>query len=174
MQENRAHAAPGGRIAVNSVRDRKTADSNVDRKAVSRLLVVACVALLWMTAVLGRLVYLQLFLHSEYMARAHRQQQRVIEITPKRGAIYHRNMHPLAMSIPVDSAFAGPSELGDEQLAARLLSGVLGIPREGLEARLESSHSFLWIARKLPPEKKRAGAALKSKWCSLTKRKLGI
>jgi len=67
----------------------------------------------------GRLGYLQLFLHSEYMARAHRQQQRVIEITPKRGAIYDRNMHPLAMSIPVDSAFAVPSELGDEQLAAR-------------------------------------------------------
>src|SRR5258708_1056744 len=163
MPENRAHAAPGGRIAVNSVRDRKTADSNVDRKAVSRLLVVACVALLWMTAVLGRLVYLQLFLHSEYMARAHRQQQRVIEITPKRGAIYDRNMHPLAMSIPVDSAFAVPSELGDQQLAARLLSGVLGIPRQVLEARLESSHSFVWIARKLPPDKKEAVEALNLK-----------
>jgi len=35
----------------------------------------------------------------------------VIEITPKRGAIYDRNMHPLAMSIPVDSAFAVPSDL---------------------------------------------------------------
>ncbi len=122
MPENRAHAATSGRIAVNSERDRKAAELNGDRKAVSRLLIVACVALLWMTAVLGRLGYLQLFLHSEYMARAQRQQQRVIEITPKRGAIYDRNMHPLAMSIPVDSAFAVPSELGDEQLAARLLS----------------------------------------------------
>src|SRR5712664_705893 len=163
MPENRAHAATGGRIAVNSMRDRKTVDSNGDRRAVSRLLIVACVALLWMTAVLGRLGYLQLFLHSEYMARAHRQQQRVIEITPKRGAIYDRNMHPLAMSIPVDSAFAVPSELGDEQLAARLLSGVLGIPREVLEARLESSHSFVWIARKLPPDKKEAVEALNLK-----------
>jgi len=116
-----------------------------------------------MTAVFGRLGYLQLFLHSEYMARAHRQQQRVIEITPKRGAIYDRNMHPLAMSIPVDSAFAVPSEVGDEQLAARLLSGVLGIPREVLEARLESSHSFVWIARKLPPDKKEAVEALNLK-----------
>src|SRR2546421_11859856 len=116
-----------------------------------------------MTAVLGRLGYLQLFLHTGYMPRANRQQQRVIEITPKRGAIYDRNMHPLAMSIPVDSAFAVPSELGDEQLAARLLSGVLGIPREVLEARLESSHSFVWIARKLPPDKKEAVEALNLK-----------
>src|SRR5260370_33486981 len=128
MPENRAHAAPGGRIAVNSVRDRKTADSNVDRKAVRRLVVVACLALLWMTAVLGRLVYLQLFLHSEYMARAHRQQQRVIEITPKRGATYDRNMHPLARSIPVDSAFARPSELGSQQRPGLLASRVLGVP----------------------------------------------
>src|SRR5712692_7702745 len=154
MPENRPHAATGGRLA---------ADSNGDRKTVKRLLIVACVTLLWMTAVFGRLGYLQLFRHSEYMARAQRQQQRVIEITPKRGAIYDRNMHPLAMSIPVDSAFAVPAELGDQQLAARLLSGILGIPREVLEERLESSHSFVWIARKLPPYKKEAVEALNLK-----------
>jgi cell division protein FtsI (penicillin-binding protein 3) len=163
MPETRAHAAKSGRLAINSVRDRRSADSNRDRKTLSRLLIVACVALLWMAAVFGRLGYLQLFLHSEYMARAQRQQQRVIEITPRRGAIFDRNMHPLAMSIPVDSAFAVPSELGDEQLAARLLSGVLGIPREVLETRLESSRSFVWIARKLPPDKKEAVEALNLK-----------
>jgi cell division protein FtsI (penicillin-binding protein 3) len=163
MQENRSHAAVGARRPVSSERDRKAVGSHGDRKAVSRLLIIACLAVLWMTAVYGRLGYLQLFLHSEYLARAHRQQQRVIEITPKRGAIYDRNMHPLAMSMPVDSAFAVPSELGDMQLAARLLSGVLGIPREVLEARLESSHSFVWIARKLPPEKKEAVEALNLK-----------
>jgi cell division protein FtsI (penicillin-binding protein 3) len=145
------------------VRERRSADSNGDRKTLSRLLIVACVALVCMGAVFGRLGYLQLFRHSEFMARAQRQQQRVIEITPKRGAIYDRNMHPLAMSIPVDSAFAVPAELGDQQLAARLLSGVLGIPSEVLEARLESSHSFVWIARKLPPDKKEAVEALNLK-----------
>src|SRR5437762_9543686 len=163
MPENRAHAATGGRIAAGSERNRRAVEWNGDRKAASRLLIVACITLLWMTAVFGRLGYLQLFRHSEYMARAQRQQQRVIEITPKRGAIYDRNMHPLAMSIPVDSAFAVPSELGDQQLAARLISGVLGIPREVLEARFESSHSFVWIARKLPPDKKEAVEALNLK-----------
>src|SRR5438128_4299186 len=163
MPESRVHAATGGRIAVDSGRKRKTVDSNGGRKAVRRLLIVACVTILWTTAVFGRLGYLQLFLHSEYMARAQRQQQRVCEITPKRGPIYDPNMHPLAMSIPVDSAFAVPSELGDQQLAARLISGVLGIPREVLEARLESSHSFVWVARKLPPDKKKAVEALNLK-----------
>src|SRR6266849_367689 len=163
MPENRVHAAAGGRIALDTKRNRKTVDLNGDRRAASRLLIVACLSVFWMIAVFGRLGYLQLFLHSEYMARAQRQQQRVIEITPQRGAIFDRNMHPLAMSIPVDSAFAVPSELGDQQLAARLLSGVLGIPRELLEARLQSSRSFVWIARKLPPDKKDAVEALNLK-----------
>jgi cell division protein FtsI (penicillin-binding protein 3) len=128
-----------------------------------RLLIIAGVTFLWMTSVFGRLTYLQLFRHTEYLSRAQRQQQRTIEITPKRGAIYDRNMHPLAMSIPVDSAFAVPAEIVDLPLAARLLSGVLDIPHEVLEARLESSHSFVWIMRKLPPEKAQAIAALNLK-----------
>jgi cell division protein FtsI (penicillin-binding protein 3) len=117
-----------------------------------------------MLAVFGRLGYLQLFRHSEYMARAQRQQKRVIEITPKRGAIYDRNMHPLAMSLQVDSAFAIPSELGENKAqAAKLLSGVLNIPREVLEAKFESGATFVWIARKLPPEKREAVEALNLK-----------
>jgi cell division protein FtsI/penicillin-binding protein 2 len=118
-----------------------------------RLLIIAGVAFLWMSAVFGRLTYLQLYRHSEYLSRALRQQQRTFEITPERGAIYDRNGQPLAMSIPVDSAFAVPSEIMDEHLAARLLSGVVNKPQEEIEARLESSRAFAWIARKLPPEK---------------------
>ena len=89
-----------------------------EEKVHVRLLIVAGVALLWMTAVFGRLGYLQLVRHSTYVARAQRQQQRTIEITPKRGAIYDRNMHPLAMSVPVQSAFAVPSEIGDNAAMA--------------------------------------------------------
>jgi cell division protein FtsI (penicillin-binding protein 3) len=118
-----------------------------------RLLIVAGVALLWSAGVFGRLSYLQLIKHGEYLARAQRQQQRTVEITPKRGIIYDRNMRALAMSVPVKSAFAVPAEIVDEPLAARLLSSVLGVPQEALEARMASSRSFVWISRKLPPEK---------------------
>ena len=134
-----------------------------------RLLVIAGVAFLWMGAVFGRLTYLQLFRHSDYLARALRQQQRSFEITPERGAIYDRNGRPLAMSISVDSAFAVPSEIADENLAARLLSGVVNKPQEEIEARLESSRSFAWIARKLPPEKADAISKLNLKGIYLQK-----
>jgi cell division protein FtsI (penicillin-binding protein 3) len=128
-----------------------------------RLLVVAAVALSWSTAVFGRLAYLQLALHSEYLARAQRQQQRTIEITPKRGIIYDRNMRALAMSIPVKSAFAVPGEIADQELAVRLISRVLNISPDVLAARLESSRSFVWMARKLSPEKYEALDALNLK-----------
>jgi cell division protein FtsI (penicillin-binding protein 3) len=135
-----------------------------EEKVHVRLLMVAGVALLWMTAIFGRLGYLQLVRHSDYLVRAQRQQQRTVEITPKRGAIYDRNMHPLAMSVPVESAFAVPSEIGDNKaMAARLLSGVLGIPRDVLEARFDAGGSFVWILRKLPPDKAEAVRALNLK-----------
>ncbi|HSY32202.1 MAG TPA: penicillin-binding transpeptidase domain-containing protein [Verrucomicrobiae bacterium] len=128
-----------------------------------RLLIVAGVALLWATAVFGRLGYLQLYRHRDYLLRAQRQQQRIIEISPKRGAIYDRNMHALAMSIKVDSAFAIPNEIKDKPLAAQLLSGVLGLPADLLESRLDSSQNFVWIERKLTPEKSEAITALNLK-----------
>jgi cell division protein FtsI (penicillin-binding protein 3) len=134
-----------------------------------RLLIIAGVAILWMGAVFGRLTYLQLYRHSDYLARALRQQQRTFEITPERGAIYDRNGRPLAMSISVDSAFAVPSEIADENLAARLLSGVINKPKEEIEARFESSRSFAWIARKLPPEKADAISKLNLKGIYLQK-----
>jgi cell division protein FtsI (penicillin-binding protein 3) len=134
-----------------------------------RLFIIAGAAFLWMGAVGGRLTYLQLFRHSEYLSRALRQQQRSFEITPERGAIYDRNGKPLAMSIQVDSAFAVPSEIADENLAARLLSGVVNKPQEEIEARFQSSRSFVWIARKLPPEKADAITRLNLKGIYLQK-----
>src|SRR5579863_1105455 len=144
MRQNRVHAAPGTRTK---------AKYSSDQMTMRRMLIVAGLAFLWMIAVFARLGYLQLYRHSEYMARAQRQQQHVIEITPKRGTIYDRNMNPLAMSLPVDSAFATPSEIKDLPLAARLISGIIGVPQSELEDRLQSSKSFVWIARKLPPDK---------------------
>src|ERR1700741_4900374 len=145
------------------MRQRRVPPAAGGRDTAKRLLIVAGVAALWSIAVFGRLAYLQLVRHSDYLARALRQQQRTIEITPQRGIIYDRNMHPLAMSVPVKSAFAVPAEIADESLASRLLSGVLGVPQDVLEARMASSRSFVWISRKLPPEKVEAIEALNLK-----------
>ncbi len=116
-----------------------------------RYVVVALVAALWMGAVLARLSYLQLFQYSEYLGRARRQQQRIVETTPRRGALYDRNLRELAMSVSVESCFAVPAEIGNPELAARLLAGILGASEDEIQSRLKASRSFVWVARKLLP-----------------------
>lgn len=118
-----------------------------------RLLILAGVAFLWMAAIFGRVAYLQLYKHAEYLKIANHQQRRIIEITPQRGSIFDRNMNLLAKSVPVQSSFAVPTEIKDVTMATRLLSGVLGMPGEILRDKLESGATFVWVQRKLPAEK---------------------
>ena len=81
-----------------------------------------------MVAVLARLSYLQLFCYSEYFAKAQHQQQRIFEISPKRGTIYDRKGRELAVSLPMDSVFADPAEITDAEMVARLLARILSDP----------------------------------------------
>jgi cell division protein FtsI/penicillin-binding protein 2 len=119
-----------------------------------RFLLIFCLAVVWMGAVLARLTFLQLFSYQEYLTRANRQQERIIEISPMRGVIYDRNGRELAMSIPVDSCFADPEEISDPEMVARLLSRILNKPEDEIEEHLKSSRSFAWIARKITPEQR--------------------
>jgi len=123
-------------------------------------MMVAALAALWTGAVFGRLAYLQLFRYSEYYSRAQHQQRLIVDVGARRAEIFDRNLNPLAMSVPVDSCFAVPSEIADPDMVARLIGKVLGIPAEEIATRLANSHSFVWIARKLPPEKVARIAAL--------------
>jgi len=119
----------------------------------ARVLVVAALVLVWMGSALGRLAYLQLFCYGDYLNRAERQQQRIVEVSPHRGVVYDRNLHELAMSISVDSCYAIPSEISDPDMVSRLLAGVLDVSPDEIASRLASSNSFAWIQRKLPAEK---------------------
>ena len=114
-----------------------------------RLYLLGGILVLWALAIAGRLVQLQVLDFGEFTQRAQRQQQRSIEVAPRRGVIYDRNGHELAMSIEVDSVFAVPGEIPDQATAAGLLAKVLGADPADIEARLKSSRAFAWIARKL-------------------------
>jgi cell division protein FtsI (penicillin-binding protein 3) len=123
------------------------------RSSRTRLLIVAGLIAIWTGAALGRLGYLQLFRYSEYYSRALHQQRSIVEVGARRAEIFDRNLNALAMSVPVDSAFAIPSEIADPDMVARLLAKVLDVSPEEIATRLAGSRSFAWIARKLPPEK---------------------
>ncbi|MCI0353339.1 MAG: penicillin-binding protein 2, partial [Acidobacteriales bacterium] len=117
-----------------------------------RLYLLTGLLVLWMVVICGRLVYLQVFCYGDFVVRAQRQQQRTIEVAPRRGLIYDRNGQALAMSVSVDSVFAVPSEIPDKVTTASLLSKILKVDPQELVTRMKSSHAFCWIARKLNPE----------------------
>jgi cell division protein FtsI (penicillin-binding protein 3) len=126
----------------------------------TRLLIVASLIAIWTGAALGRLAYLQLFRYSEYYSRAQHQQRLIVEVGARRAEIFDRNLNPLAMSVPMDSCFAVPSEIADPDMVARLIGKVLDVSPDEIATRLAGSHSFVWIARKLPPEKAERIAAM--------------
>jgi cell division protein FtsI (penicillin-binding protein 3) len=130
------------------------------RSSRSRIIIVAAFAAIWTGAVFGRLAYLQLFRYSEYYSRAQHQQRLIVDVGASRAEIFDRNMNPLAMSVPVDSAFAVPSEIADPDMVARLIGKVLDISADEIATRIASSHSFAWIARKIPPEEAERIAAM--------------
>ncbi|MBV9075085.1 MAG: transpeptidase family protein [Acidobacteria bacterium] len=117
-----------------------------------RLSLFAAFLCLWMFTICGRLLWLQIVEYGFLTQKAARQQQRAIEVAAPRGIIYDRKGRELAMSIQVDSIFAVPSEIPDQGTAAALLSRILKSDPKEILAKLESSHSFAWIARKLNAE----------------------
>ncbi|MGD1100597.1 MAG: penicillin-binding protein [Terriglobia bacterium] len=113
---------------------------------------VGVVCFLWFGCVAARLYYFQVIQYVELLARAQRQQQRTVEVAPQRGAIYDRQMNPLAMSLGVDSVFAVPSELTEPQMVASLLAPVLGVDADELRDRFQTMHSFCWVKRRVISE----------------------
>lgn len=103
----------------------------------------------WAVVICGRLVYLQIFEYGSFVERAERQQQRTVDVAPRRGVIYDRNGQELAMSVMVDSVFAVPSEIPDQATTASILGRILKTDPRELLARLKGSRNFAWIARKV-------------------------
>jgi cell division protein FtsI (penicillin-binding protein 3) len=125
-----------------------------------RFVYVALIFCLWAATIAVRLTWLQVFQHSEWVDRAKEQQERGFTVAPHRGVLYDRNMHPLAMTVLVDSIYAVPSELGDNRADdAALLAKIVhedpldGFTREKeIDARFNASRHFAWVARKVTPE----------------------
>ncbi len=112
----------------------------------------------WALVILGRLLWLQVVSHGEFVELAARQQQRTFEVAPRRGVLYDRNMHEMAMTVLVDSVYGVPTEIQNKDATATALSRVVHLdPTDGfttehqIDARFHASRNFAWVARKLDP-----------------------
>jgi cell division protein FtsI (penicillin-binding protein 3) len=125
----------------------------------SRFWIVCLFFFLWAAAIAGRLFWLQIVEHRQYLERAAKQQQRTFEVAPRRGVLYDRNLRELAMTMLADSIYADPTEITDKQAAAHALAALVHsdpedqqTTEEQIAARLNAGHNFAWIARRVSPQ----------------------
>jgi len=123
---------------------------------VARFWLVCLFFFVWAAVISGRLFWLQILRHPEYVERAQKQQQRTFEVAPRRGILYDRNLQELAMTVQVDSIYAVPSEIADKEEFARKLAAVVHVDPEDdrtteseILERLKASRGFAWVARRV-------------------------
>jgi cell division protein FtsI (penicillin-binding protein 3) len=110
----------------------------------------ALLLLLWGGVVVARLLHVQVAQGSKYRARAQRQQERRVEVSPRRGSILDRYGRELAVSVECTSIFAIPDEV-QPVAAARALAGLLETTPAELKERLSRDAGFVWLRRKADP-----------------------
>ena len=125
----------------------------------ARFWLVCLFFFLWALAIAGRLFWLQIVHHHEYVERAEKQQERAFEVAPRRGVLFDRNLRELAATVQVDSIYAVPTEIDDKRAAAHILAGIVHVDPEDrrtteqeIADRLDNGHSFAWVARRVRPE----------------------
>jgi len=117
----------------------------------SRLLVG--LLLFWFLALAARSLYLQ-GLHNDFLRqKGDARYSRVIEITAHRGIITDRNGEPLAISTPVESVWASPSDVEISADKINRLAGLTEVPVQELRKKLnENKREFVYIKRQMPPD----------------------
>jgi cell division protein FtsI (penicillin-binding protein 3) len=112
-------------------------------------------------ALVGRAVYLQGFDHEFLQAKGESRYERAIEVPATRGRVTDRNGDMLAVSTPVRSIWAIPTDARLLPADARKLAHLLEIDVAELNQRLNAGRDFVYLKRQVSPEIAGTIAALK-------------
>ncbi len=125
------------------------------RKYPFRLAIVFAVLLTGFLYSIVFLFYIQIFRSSFLAHLAQKQHEHLINIDPKRGTIYDRNMRPLAINLPVYSVFVNAKTIASHhdkaEIIARLCK-VLNMPSWEIASKIDKNKYFVWVKRKLPQD----------------------
>jgi len=129
------------------------------RRIKKRTIILMMFFLMWLGALVLRLVQLQVIYAYQYRSKVLDQNQNIIDVIPKRGTIFDRNGTILARSIPSPSVFFRPSQ--GETISSQLekikkISAICGLSEselKNIQSNIEQNKSFIWIKRKIDPDK---------------------
>ena len=126
------------------------------RSRLMALVILSCFGVL-----IGRAFYLQILNNDFLQEKGESRYRRDLEIPASRGRISDRNGDILAVSTPMKSVWAIPSEarLNNEQIGQ--LANLLEMSTKELTQKLASDKTFVFLRRQLPPDVGERIAALK-------------
>ena len=114
-----------------------------------RLALFMGLAVLFLVAFMGRTFYVQVIAAPALQDKVEGQSVRTITLEAPRGVIYDRNGEILAISRPMATVYANPSQVEDPIEAAALLAPVLGIAEGELVEKLNGDTVFRYLARRI-------------------------
>lgn len=126
----------------------------------SRLALLGCLALF--VVLFGRAFYLQ-GLNTDFLqAKGESRFVRVVDMPASRGPVMDRNGKPLAISTPVESIWASPSDMEVDEKQLTKLAAALNLDKKLVRERLsDKERNFVWLRRQLSPEQAQRVMALK-------------
>jgi len=124
----------------------------------ARVRFVSIVLFILFVVIAIQLISLCYFRKDELEKVAKRQHNLVIEIEPKRGIVYDRNLKELASSIQVSSIYAAPRLMSTEEKEGLVssLSQILSLEPSFVRKRLSRDKLFIWIKRRVGEEEAKA------------------
>lgn len=125
-----------------------------------RIYVTATFFLLGFGTLLVRAYQLQVLESDRLRAIARQGYIGTTELPPKRGTIYDREGHELALSVEVASIYSHPKRIKEKAKTAKNLSRILGEREKKILRLLKGQRSFCWIKRRIDPDLARQVMAL--------------
>jgi cell division protein FtsI/penicillin-binding protein 2 len=115
----------------------------------SRFLVLIVCFFVVVVCIVGRLVFLMVAKHDYFLNRSQKQIQKLIKIDTSRGQILDRNLHPLAMSRPVQSVYASPRNIANKRRFSDQVAPHLNMTSDAVFQKINNDRTFVWLKRKL-------------------------
>ena len=130
------------------IKNKATPRYQLRRFMVLAVFVLALAGLLW------RALDLQVLNQRFFQRQGDARHLRTVTIPAHRGDIYDRNGEPLAISTPVDTVWANPSDVLESGASLKPLAALLQVDQSSLKKRLQRNkqRAFLYLQRHVEPE----------------------
>ncbi len=130
------------------------------RRTKRRIIILVAFSIVWLGALVLRLVQLQVINAKQYRSRVLDQTQNIIDVNPKRGTIFDRNGTILARSMPSPSVYFRSSQ--GETISSQLdkikkIAAICGLSEwelRNIQSQIEKKSPYIYInRRKIDPDK---------------------